>query len=55
MIFKTGDLVKVLDVTSKRIFRKGMVLKSKGTKCRILMLDCDDIVDIPVNKIKKDC
>lgn len=53
MIFKSGDLVKIVDNTGYRSYRPGVVLKSFINKCRIYMLDCNDIADIEVHKIKK--
>tara|TARA_B100001250_G_scaffold410173_1_gene436066 strand:- start:526 stop:699 length:174 start_codon:yes stop_codon:yes gene_type:complete len=53
-MFKRGDLVKVLDTTSTRIYRRGLVLKSyKNNTCKIFMLDCDDIRKVPINQLKK--
>ena len=53
MIYKTGDIVNILDTSSHRIFRDGIILEANINTCRIFMLDCNDIVVLPLEKIKR--
>ena len=55
MIFKNGDLVKVLDTTSNRIYRRGLVLQTYKDSliCKVQMLDCNEIRVCPINQLKK--
>tara|TARA_B100000131_G_C17654350_1_gene425442 strand:- start:14 stop:193 length:180 start_codon:yes stop_codon:yes gene_type:complete len=55
MIFNNGEIVKVLDNTSDRIYRQGLVIKSykDAAICKVQMLDCNELRICPINQLKK--
>jgi len=52
--FKEGETVDILDTSSPKLFRKAVIVKEKESFIyKVFMLDCDQTLDMPLNKIRK--
>ena len=53
--FKIGELVEVLDISTPKLFRKAVIIKSYSTTelYKVSLLDCNDTIKLPINKIRK--